>query len=494
MCSCSPRYGKDALGGCSVDKCSNLMLDDGETDIDCGGFCNGCKQGFMCEHERSCAEGLVCFAGDETGESRCTVPIRAYGVYVDSEVDLPGLPPSLVDDTLLGAIVASIIGTEAGQGIEGAEDVLISEVIPMVSEDDATIMGTTLVLSVQFGPEVEPEEGSARVAAFFAAAADAASGEDDDSLVMDSPGDPLNVTALTNTTGVSNTTSESSDDVSFPAFRPNFIGAINAVLPQGYIIESFSGAQRVDNPSDVTLVEDTGEGGDGASICASGACVAAPSPSPTPTSVVLDDPTADDLFGGVFDDDTGDVDGSSGSQSSTSVIVIVAVSAAVVVVGAYFTTRMLRGRSSAPSSSGQRSAGRNSGRMSSRRKTDRISELLHRISEAQSRQQGQPGPQSPGGFLGGQRFQDNPAVFRPSTVGGGRYRNSPRFQGPNEHGLGPATPGVYHNPGFAAIPTPQNPMNVNAVDVRPVAPASHFSGQQSAAVDRSLQGRTLPGY
>ena len=43
---------------CNLDDCENGILDDTETDIDCGGACEKCSSGFYCLTDDDCSSGI----------------------------------------------------------------------------------------------------------------------------------------------------------------------------------------------------------------------------------------------------------------------------------------------------------------------------------------------------------------------------------------------------------------------------------------------------
>ena len=62
--NCKSGYCNIVTGKCSPPgKCQNNILDAGETDIDCGGPCDGCGEGDFCDIDDDCLSGLRCIEG-----------------------------------------------------------------------------------------------------------------------------------------------------------------------------------------------------------------------------------------------------------------------------------------------------------------------------------------------------------------------------------------------------------------------------------------------
>lgn len=103
---------------CTVSRCDDGLLDGAETDLDCGGPCQGCTQCLGCAEPDDCAPGLVCSDGGQctlrqtmmvdwvahcgTAADGYTLPDLPAGTYVATPVPSAGtlwLPPFDPPDT-----------------------------------------------------------------------------------------------------------------------------------------------------------------------------------------------------------------------------------------------------------------------------------------------------------------------------------------------------------------------------------------------------------
>ncbi|MFP4111398.1 MAG: hypothetical protein ACLFUO_00195 [Candidatus Woesearchaeota archaeon] len=82
-------------GLCVEDPCTNDVIDDGETDVDCGGICGPCEDGNYCEIDSDCISG-ECYNGrchDEPVLAQCENGIFESGeADIDCGGDCPGCP------------------------------------------------------------------------------------------------------------------------------------------------------------------------------------------------------------------------------------------------------------------------------------------------------------------------------------------------------------------------------------------------------------------